>query len=216
MTRLSTCIALALALTSSTLVMAQNPIVASTPDNMPPVKCVIATPQQHLTQGQPTEIEFQNCQGSGDVQLLYGKNVAKLTVYKTLACSKVQFTPTEGKKSVTCSFTPDHAGVFSLSTRDGSGEATYSGPFTVDPVEPASAAAGDKTGKSETTSPHASGDEVIAPGASAPQINKLPSSAVPKTEELGEAPMGSTKQKGTAGSVIAKRALYDMMGFLVM
>lgn len=138
-----------------------------------------------------------------------------LSAYKTLACSNVQFTPTDGKKIVTCSFTPACAGEFSLSTIDGSKVETFSGLITVDPVASASAA-GDKAGKDSATCPYDSDVKGVAPGAATPQVNKIPASVVPKTEELGEVPMGSTKQKGTAGSAVAKRALYDMTGFLVM
>ncbi|KAG0258714.1 hypothetical protein BGZ95_004885, partial [Linnemannia exigua] len=89
--------------------------------------CVIATPQKHLKVGKAEQIEFQNCQGSGDVKVRYG-DVRNLAADRTLACSNVQFTGSR----VTCSFTPARAGSFSLSTIDGSSKETFSGPFTVD------------------------------------------------------------------------------------
>ncbi|KAG0061800.1 hypothetical protein BGZ89_011157 [Linnemannia elongata] len=214
MTRLSTCIALALALASSTLVMAQTPAadVAATP----PVGCVIATPQKHLKQGHPEEIEFQNCQGSGNVKLRYGE-VTNLSEDKTLACSNVQFTGAR----VTCTFTPARAGLFSLSTIDGRNVETFSGPFTVDPAPVAeahdlAAAPVTKAVKGDTTSPHVQGVNGATPG-SAPQANRTPASVVPKTESLGGAthkvePMGSANK----GAAVAKRALYDMTGFLAL
>lgn len=97
---------------------------------------------------------------------------------------------------------------------DDSQVETFSGPFTVDPVASAFVA-GDKAVKDSTTGPHVSSVKDVAPGDAAP-LNKLPASAAPKTEGLGGVPMGGTKQKGTTGSVIAKRALYDMTGFLVL
>ncbi|KAF9141119.1 hypothetical protein BGX30_005388 [Mortierella sp. GBA39] len=210
MTRLSTCIALALALASFTLVMAQDP--ATTP------VCMIATPQKHLTQGHPEEIEFQNCKGIGNVMLRYG-NEMDLAADKTPACPNVQFT---GGRD-TCTFTPDRAGLFSLSTTDGNNAETFSGDFTVDPalvVEAHGPAAVPvaMAVKDDTTGPHVQGVKGVTPGI-APQA-KLPESVVPKTESLGGAthkvePMGGA-EKGAAGSAFAKRALYDLAGFLAL
>ncbi|KAG9067007.1 hypothetical protein KI688_012919 [Linnemannia hyalina] len=215
MTRLSTCIALALALVSSTLVMAQDPIVAPTL----PVGCMIATPQKHLTQGHPEEIEFQNCKGIGNVWLRYG-NEMDLATDKTPACPNVQFT---GGRD-TCTFTADRPGLFVLSTTDGSNVETFSGDFTVDPAPvveahgPAAAPVA-KAVKGDTAGPHVQGLKGVTPGI-APQAKKIPASVVPKTESLGGAtqkvePMGGT-EKGAAGSAFAKRALYDMAGFLAL
>ncbi|KAF9149113.1 hypothetical protein BG015_009122 [Linnemannia schmuckeri] len=222
MTRLSTCVALALALVSSTLVMAQTPATAAaaTTAATPPVGCVIATPQKHLKQGHPEEIEFQNCQGSGNVKLRYG-DVNDLSADKTLACTNVQFS----SHRVTCSFTPTRAGTFSLSTIDGSKIETFSGMFTVDPAPVAEAhvpsASAAKAVKGNTTGPHVQGVKGVAPAAAAPgapQMKKVPAS-VPKTEGLGGAhkaePMEGAK-KGAAGSSFAKRALYDVPGFLAL
>lgn len=218
MTRLSTCIALALALASSTLVMAQTPANAAVATT-PPVGCVIATPQKHLKQGHPEEIEFQNCQGSGNVKLRYG-DVTNLSADETLACSNVQF----AGGRVTCTFTPARAGSFSLSTIDGGNVETFSGPFTVDPVPVAeahgpTAAPAAKAVKGDTTGPHVQGVKGVTPGI-APQAKKMPSSVGPKSESLGGAThkveaMGGAK-KGAAGSAFAKRALYDMTGFLAL
>ncbi|KAF9543877.1 hypothetical protein EC957_000411 [Mortierella hygrophila] len=213
MTRLSTCIALALALASSTLVMAQDPAPTL------PVGCMIATPQKHLTQGRPEEIEFQSCKGVGNVLLRYG-NEMNLAADKTPACSNVQFTG----GCDTCTFTPDRAGLFSLSTTDGSNVETFSGDFTVDPApvveahDPAAAPVA-KAVKGDTTDPHVQGVKGVTPSI-APQAKKIPASVVPKTESLGGAthkvePMGGT-EKGAAGSAFAKRALYDMAGFLAL
>ncbi|KAF8931743.1 hypothetical protein BGZ47_011706 [Haplosporangium gracile] len=218
MTRLSTCITLALALASSTLVMAQTPATAAAATTVTkrPVGCVIATPQKHLKQGHPEEIEFQNCKGSGNVMLRYG-NINNLSADKSLACSNVQFSSSR----VTCSFTPARAGSFSLSTIDGSKIETYSGMFTVDPAPVAEAHAPAaplaKAVQGNTTGPHVQGVRDVTPAAAAAhQMKKMPAS-VPKTESLGGAhkaePMSGAK-KGEAGPAFAKRTLYDMAGFL--
>lgn len=163
-------------------------------------------------------IEFQNCQGSGNVKLRYG-DVSNLSADNTPACSNVQFT--DGR--VTCTFTPARAGSFSLSTIDGSNVETFSGPFTVDPA-PADEAHGPtaapvtKVVKGDTTGPQVQGVKDVTSGT-APQA-KIPAPVEPKAESLGGVihkaePMGDAK-KGAAGSAFAKRALYDMTGFLAL
>ncbi|KAG0373084.1 hypothetical protein BGX24_012169 [Mortierella sp. AD032] len=222
MTRLFFCIALALALTSSAFVMAQDTSATTTAPAPAPAPaaaangCVIATPQNHLKVGKSESIEFQNCQGSGNVKVRYG-DIQNLAADHTLACSNVQFTGTR----VTCSFTPARAGTFSLSTIDGSNMETFSGPFNVDA---ASAPAVAQTIKEDTTGPHTKGTG--APGAGTVPMMKKPA-AFPaattttsglKTESLGTvhkaAPMAA-KPKGAAGTAFARRALYDMTDFLV-
>ncbi|KAF9910641.1 hypothetical protein EC991_005947 [Linnemannia zychae] len=210
MIRLSLCIALALALTSSSLVIAQvTPASVSTQATVPTTRCVIATPQKHLKVGVSEQIEFQNCQGSGDVKVRYG-NESNLFADHTLACSNVQFTGVRA----TCTFIPVRSGSFSLSTIDGSKVETFSGPFTVDPVVStpvvAQAAKGDATG----------------PLGAVPKM-KIPVALKPaavlgilKPENLGAvlkaAPMTAQPRGSVAGTAFARRALYDLTGVVTL
>ncbi|KAG0204223.1 hypothetical protein BGX33_008645 [Mortierella sp. NVP41] len=219
MIRLFTCIALTLALTSSILVMAQDPSAVTAPAPVPvPVGCVVATPQENLMKGKPYEVELQNCQGSGTVKLRYG-DVQSLDTAPKPACANVEF---QGAKTL-CTFTPTKAGKFSFSTVDASGVETYSGPFLIDPKpvvasKPPLAAPAAKAIKETgaAAAPQAKGD--VKDGAvPAPQM-KQPSSGV-TTEGLSthKAEVMDTKPKSAVPAPEAiKRALYDMTTFALL
>ncbi|KAF9136330.1 hypothetical protein BGW39_000046 [Mortierella sp. 14UC] len=176
----------------------------------------IATPQKHLKVGESAQIEFQNCQGSGNVKLRYGL-ASNLSADHTLACSNVQFTGDHA----TCSFISARSGSFRLSTIDASKVETFSGPFTVDPAAFAPAVA--QTVKGDTTGPHTK--DVGADTGAVPTI-KIPVTSAPvaagglKTESLGAVhraePMTGKSRGSDAGTAFARRALYDMTGFMTL